>query len=815
MLNNGRTFTLCPFKNLREYTRLCDILQQCTLKFSKVSIPSMFFTAPRKLEGNQQPEFARQVAFLLRWILIQVLRHDSRSLVQMFRTVVGWTNPVALGILLEVLPKYCATMRDSVTDLFTLQYLPSMEDFFIAPPLPLVVNECTLNNYAMCCITMLNLFIKHKGLLLGPLACIVEDSALHHNYACIGPVLDMVSHILSKKGSEWFLCDRDDSNSNQSQALARAIARNLDVFSTTNRTIRDIWPSIPMHVMLSQKVPELYFNNKEILDTIPCPDMSYIVCANKEQKLSMFRSSSGVERVLFLEKHFLMSSEKFCTSLLDALQDAKTNDMLCDMTAALFTFTSKLDVESWVSVMAPLLMYVTKFNAVVHNKLVCAMANQHMPNLDVTVHPDLKLFDWVVPIFQQRPKEQRSGLAGVIQSKLAVAVVQTQRLTWPYNPKSIRMHVMSGGDIDTVICDQKKWGTNADWQKYAGVYLDCCLLRDRLYEFPASWLTRITDVALLNRVSSENFKEFESVFHKLASRGIVVDNLGHVPLPKLSKMPLCVLRKMTVNATSSLQNLDDYLQITTPRGTFQKLEWVTGLRRFMHIDPKKCQDVLMQSLKNEDNAQVRCAILGALLEDARLGVWDLDSQTVQLTLTPTDRLFLALVYIKDFVRMLSSVFDFDLTPLMPSWIARDDQAFERFLLHASRGPDRRSSRACGPVITPMKLLQCIWAFKYNIGGSHATEAMKTVKRIMTLDHLKDDVPGFGAYFELWRPIYEELEHSLYTFVEVHNAWPVDAATVVFVMDAVKKLSVNHGSHYQAAVRLLKCLSFVRFPNIVC
>lgn len=337
----------------------------------------------------------------------------------------------------------------------------------------------------------------------------------------------------------------------------------------------------------------------------------------------------------------------------------------------------------------PLLIYVTKFNVVVHNKFVCAMANQ---NLDVTVYPDLKL-DWVVPIFQKRPKEQRSGLAGVIQSKLAVAMIQTQRLTWPYIPSSVRMHVMSGGDIDTVICDQKKWGTNADWQKYASVFLDCCLLRERLYEFPASWLVRITDVALLNRVASEGFKEFESVFHKLASRGIIVDNLGHVPLPKLSKMPLCVLRKMTVIATSGLQSLDDYLQMTTTCGIFQKLEWVTGLRRFMHIDPEKCQNVLMQSLRNEDNAQVRCAILGALMEDARLGVWDLDSQT-QLTLTPTDKLFLALVYTKDLVFLFSSVFDFELSPLMPSWVARDEQAFERFLLH--------EARACGPVITPMK-----------------------------------------------------------------------------------------------------------------
>lgn len=702
---------------------------------------------------------------------------------------------MALAMMIEIVPKYCTTIRNAVTDFFTVQTLPSLVDFFVAPsPVPgasLGTDEL-LKNFAMCCLTMLNFFTQHKGLPLGPVVSILDSAALHYKSACIAPVLDMVSHILSKKGAEWMVYDN--------VSVASALAKNLYVLSATQRAI-----SPAVHVMLSQQAPpELYFNNRDIPTNIACPEIPFIVCANEEQKFSTFQQTCGMQRVLFLEKNTLLLTvqEKFCASvLLHALQRLEDNAILCDMAAAMFHFTSKLDAEPWIYIMSPVLMYMVQCKPIRHNKVVCSAAKEYMPNFALVETQ----MEWAVPILKPYVNNwDMPGLVGVIRSKLG-SLDQTKRLVWPYSVESLCSHVMTGGDIDTVICDQKKWSSKGVWGQYASAFLKCCLEREQKQEFPTNWLYRVTDDELLNRYTEqESAADAAAVLHKLAIRGTVVDRLPAVPLAKLPKMPLSVIRKLVDGSDENCQSrktIDDVLSMTGSCGTSQRLHWVTEVRHNMHVDPERCQGALIGLLRHEINTQVRCTILGALLEDARLGVWELESR---IKLTSTDKLFLALVYTKGFVSISFSVFDFDVYMIMPSWIVRHDKAFEQFILHAVREP----------VITPLKLLHCIWALKYNV-ESNAKEAMKTAKRIMTLGHLQDNVSGIGTEYELWRPIYEMLEDALHVFIDVHRAWSVDAATVNFVTDTLVKLapfSVTHAPHHRSVVKLLKRLSFVRFPS---
>lgn len=749
LLFHGTPFTLAlqPAKTLREWVRVTDIAQRVG-----VGLGDFFWAPPTCLEGAQRVEFVRHFTRLY-----SPIAAHSAKLGHLLTTVAGWTNPEALKAMLAMVTKLLTTEPNT------------LHNFWACPAFPRAPTECALAAYAECCMEALTFFKAHCGdgatCDTTVLATMLEACMAHPHSPHTAAVVEVLCRMLTAPAGEWLVCNVAGLHTRT--AFIESVARHLDRLRVS--------PAV--HAMLSQFAPYgLYYNASGV--PLPCPDMPLVVRANAAQKLHAFVAGTSIQRRLFMEKHHLMFPGDFGAALLDTVQH-------CHCTAALLAaalrFTSRLGAEEWVAVMAPVL---------VRTPMRCAAdiagaVSAHVPHLGNRVQ-------WALPLLEQG-HPLCAALSGRFDAAcLPVGARPPNHPVWPYTPADLRRHA----DPDAAIPDADLWGER--WPEYAAALLDAFVAQGDPESFPPNWLARLDHATLAPAPWRDMGEAAVRALHKHASRGKVVADLPPVPWARLPHMPVDTVRQQLAARTPPPphQRLDDCLPLPAG-GVRQRMVAVADLMGLMHVDPERARRALVQALETTTHPQVRCCALRALVEDARMGVWQLADAGVALT--PTDKLFLAQAYTG--VVLEVGVFEFEVAEALPTWLARDAAAFDTFLADAARGA----------VVTPLSLLQCVWALSTN-AAAHRQAAMKTAKAVMRLEHLGHGVEGLGREHDLWQPVYDALEEALAKFVDVHRGWPVEPATVRFVMDAVAELvphKATNKPHYKSALGLLEGITFVR------
>lgn len=747
------TFVLKRATTLRDYMRLTDMVADARIPPTEAARDALW-APPKGLEGFQRTDFVRAAYLLYRTLGRPVVP----ALPALVRTVASWVNPTALELAL-------AAAASSPMD---------KAAFFVTPAAPAVVAEWTLDNYARCCLTTLAFFTAHaRDATPNHLAPVLDFCAAHPESAHTAAVVEGMCRMLTADGAEWLLYPGSTDG-----AFCRAVARHLPCLRVSRAA----------HVMLSEHAPHEYYNHPGTPG--PCPDLRHVVYANLQAKRAEYAAGTVEQRLIFLQTHTLGCPE-FGDLLMDTLRRCRD---VARFALALLCFVRLCPAPMWRAVMAPLLPTLARDKGVTHNIAVADGVDRWVPALPGDAA-------WATPFFAMADAAPDRALFRAMMPKFDAAELRAHlpeclrapQLVWPYEPTDL---ATADTLADVTPAHAALWG--ARFSEYVHAYWQRCLELREHPHFP--WVTAVTDATLLNRIAVQYAPAVDRYIVCLAARGVVAAPMPSVPWGKLVKMPLAVMEAQVAQrgAPEPRMCLDDCIPLHLGSAR-QTEDAVCNLVRFLHVDPQRCIDELCRVLCVVTDAELRCYILHALVDDARVGVW-----AVPVDLTETDKAFLAVQYMEYRGR---EPFAVDLDAGTEDWAlcrARvDDAAFGEFLFRAAH---------TGVEMTVLKLLHAAWVLDAEAPAkADAALAMKTVKRLMRLDHLRDNVAGLGTSPQLWEPVYSELTRSLAGFVR-RRLWPVDAASAAFVRDAataVAAFAVTDPLHYQAAVALLECLTFVQ------
>lgn len=746
------TFVLKRAATLRDYVRLTDMVANARIQGADAARDALW-TPPKCLEGFQRADFVRDACVLYSTLGCPPVP----ALPALVQTVATWVNPTALELAL-------AAAASSPMD---------KAAFLVTPAPPAVVAEWTLDNYARCCLATLAFFTAHaRDATPNHLAPVLDFCVAHPESAHTAAVVEGLCRMLTADGAEWLLYPGSTGGE-----FCHAVARHLPCLRVSRAA----------HVMLSEHAPHEYYNHPGM--SVPCPDMRHVVYANLQAKRAEYAAGTVEQRLIFLQTHTLGCPE-FGDLLMDTLHRCRDGGRFA---MALLSFARLCRPPTWRVVMAPLLEALARDKGVNNDSAVAGAVDRWVPALPGDAA-------WAAPFFALADAAPHRALFRAMLLKFDPTqlrphlpeCLRAPELVWPYEPADLAAADTLGEVTPTHAA---LWG--ARFSEYACAYWERCLDLHERPHFP--WVTGVTDVALLNRIAVRYAPAVDRHLVDLAARGVVATPMPPVPWGKLVKMPLDVVEAQMAHrgAPGARVCLDDCIPLQLG-GTRQTMDAVDQLARFLHVDPQRCIDELCRVLCVVTDPELRCYILHTLVDDARVGAWG-----VPVDLTETDKAFLALQYMayrgrKPFAVHLDVGVDWTLDHARV-----DDAAFGEFLFRAAH---------TGVETTVMKLLHAAWVLEAEAPAkADAALAMKTVKRLMRLDHLRDGVAGLGASFQLWQPVYKGLTGRLAGFVR-RRLWPVDAASAAFVRDAataVAAFAVTERCHYHAAVALLACLTFVQ------